>query len=55
MKEKEILKIDTQMDEFLCRNVCDVCYNNLSREKRETEWITYTKNGIPKSEKSERL
>ena len=38
MKEKEVLKIDRQMDECLCSNVHDVCANNLSREESETEW-----------------
>ena len=37
MKEKEVMKIDRQMDECLCSNVCNVCANNLSREESETE------------------
>ena len=35
IKEKEIMKIDRQMDEYLCSNAYKVCANNLSREESE--------------------
>ena len=42
MKKKEVMKIDRQMDECSCRNACDVCSDNLSREESETEWKSKT-------------
>ena len=37
MKEKEIMKIDRQMDEYLCNNVHNVCADNSCREESEKE------------------
>ena len=38
MKEKEVMKIERQMDECLCSSAYNVSANNLSREESETEW-----------------
>ena len=40
MKEEEAIKVARQMEECLCRNVHDVCWNNLSREEDEIVWKT---------------
>ena len=40
MKEEEVMKVNRQVEECLCRNVCNVCSKNLSREESETGWKT---------------
>ena len=35
MKEKEVMKIDRQMDECSCRNAHNVCANNFCQEERK--------------------
>ena len=35
MKEKEIMKINRQVDECSCSNVCDACATNLWQEERK--------------------
>ena len=40
MKEEEVMKVKRQMEECLCRNVCDVCCHNLSREEANVSWKT---------------
>ena len=37
-EEEEVMKVDRQIEECLCSNVCDVCSNDLSREESETFW-----------------
>ena len=40
MKEEEARKVTRQMEECSCRNTCDVCWNNLSREEANDFWKT---------------
>ena len=37
-EEEEVTKVTRQMEECLCRNVHDVCCNNLSREEENVCW-----------------
>ena len=55
MKEEEATKVARQMEECLCRNACNVCWNNLSREEDNVFWKPVSKRGKPKLEKNERL
>ena len=50
-KEKEVMKIERQIDECLCSNACNVCANNLNREESETEWKSKTRKWKSESRK----
>ena len=49
---EKVMKVKRQIEECLCRNVCDVCYDDLSREEIIFFGKPLSKHGNPKLEKS---
>ena len=39
-REEEAMEVARQMDECVCRNVCNICWNSLSREEDKISWKT---------------